>query len=204
MSFPSNALAAVTHPNPYPYYMALLDRPALHRDEALGLWIAARADAVTAVLAHPDCRVRPPTEPVPRALVGTPAGDIYAQLVRMTDGETHYTRKPAVAHRLRALDLATIAEESRRWAGRLPLDQLDALPVRVMAAVTQSRLARLRLSKDRDPHVWHRPIPGILDARQIQTTLHQCRHRRYGDGRGDLRAGTRVRTDAKRERPVRR
>jgi cytochrome P450 len=134
MPFPANAIAAVTHPDPYPYYMALLDRPALHRDESLGLWIAARADAVTAVLAHPDCRVRPPTEPVPRALVGTPAGDVYAQLVRMTDGETHYTRKPAVSHRLQALDLATVADESRRWAVRLPLDQLDELAVHVVAA----------------------------------------------------------------------
>jgi cytochrome P450 len=134
MPFPANAIAAVTHPDPYPYYMALLDRPALHRDESLGVWIVARADAVTAVLAHPDCRVRPPTEPVPRALVGTPAGDVYAQLVRMTDGETHYTRKPAVSHRLQALDLATVADESRRWAVRLRLDQLDELAVHVVAA----------------------------------------------------------------------
>ena len=122
--FPTNALAAVTHPDPYPYYLALLDRPALHRDESLGLWIAARADAVTAVLAHPECRVRPSGEPVPRALVGTPAGDVYAQLVRMTDGEAHYRRKPAVSDALRSLDLATVAAESRRWAVDLPVDQL--------------------------------------------------------------------------------
>jgi cytochrome P450 len=139
MPFPSNAIAAVTHPDPYPYYLALLDRPALHRDESLGLWIAARADVVTAVLAHPDCRVRPPTEPVPRALVGTPAGDVFGQLVRMTDGEAHYTRKPAVAHALHALDLAAVADESRRWAMRLPVDQLDELPVRVVASVLGAR-----------------------------------------------------------------
>jgi hypothetical protein len=67
MTFPTNALAAVTHPDPYPYYLALLDRPALHRDDSLGLWIAARADAVTAVLAHPECRCRGPSSAHRRA-----------------------------------------------------------------------------------------------------------------------------------------
>jgi cytochrome P450 len=143
MMFPTNALAAVTHPDPYPYYLALLDRPALHRDDALGLWIAARADAVTAVLAHPECRVRPPGEPVPRALVGTPAGDVYAQLVRMTDGEAHHRRKPAVSDALRSLDLATVAAESRRWAVELAVDQWDTLAVRVLAAVLGASESRV-------------------------------------------------------------
>jgi hypothetical protein len=44
----------------------------VYRDDALGLWIVAGASAVTAALTSELCRVRPPAEPVPRALLGSP------------------------------------------------------------------------------------------------------------------------------------
>ena len=76
-AFPPDPIAAVTHPDPYPFYAGLVAGRPLYRDEALGLWVAASAEAVTAVLASDLCRVRPPAEPVPRALVDTPAGEIF-------------------------------------------------------------------------------------------------------------------------------
>ena len=69
VSTPSDPIAAVTHADPYPYYAELVARRPIYRDEALGLWVAADAAAVTAVLTSEATRVRPPAEPVPRALV---------------------------------------------------------------------------------------------------------------------------------------
>src|SRR5260370_1142927 len=70
---PADPIAAVTHPDPYPYYRALVARAPLYRDEALGLWVAASAHAVTAALTSPLGRVRPAAEPVPASFVASPA-----------------------------------------------------------------------------------------------------------------------------------
>ena len=112
-------IAAVTHPDPYPYYAELVAHRPLHRDEALGLWVAAGAEAVTAALTSELCRVRPPTEPVPRALLGSPAGEIFRHLVRMTDGDVHTRLKPGVAAKIASFDAARIAEHAARWARHL-------------------------------------------------------------------------------------
>lgn len=74
MTPPRHPIAAVTHADPYPYYAQLVARAPVYRDEALDRWVASSADAVTAVLSSDLCRVRPPTEPVPRALLGSRAG----------------------------------------------------------------------------------------------------------------------------------
>src|SRR6266566_4515470 len=63
---PADPIAAVTHPDPYPYYRELAARTPLYRDEARGLWVAASADAVTAVLTSALGRVRRPLGPAPR------------------------------------------------------------------------------------------------------------------------------------------
>src|SRR5579863_6646987 len=77
MPFPHNPIAAVIHPDPYPYYAHLVaDRP-LYRDETLGLWVASSAAMVRAVLMSDICRVRPLTEPIPKALLGSPAATIF-------------------------------------------------------------------------------------------------------------------------------
>src|SRR3954454_3330356 len=104
-SFPSDPIAAVTFPDPYPFYAELVAR-GLYRDETLGLWVAASAEAVTAVLASDLCRVRPPSEPVPRALVGSPAGEIFRHLVRMNDGPVHDSCRQAVVAMLASFDEA--------------------------------------------------------------------------------------------------
>src|SRR5439155_23821915 len=109
-------LVAVTHQDPYPYYADLVARRPLYRDDALGLWVASSGDAVMAVLASETCRVRPPNEPVPRALLGSPAGDIFGRLVRMNDGAAHAQLKPAVSATLTSVEATRAAEQARRSA----------------------------------------------------------------------------------------
>lgn len=60
------------------------------------LWIAAHPDTVQALLHHPGLRVRPVAEPVPKALVGGPAGAMFGRWLRMSDGAAHQAGKPAL------------------------------------------------------------------------------------------------------------
>lgn len=119
--FPSNPIAAVTHPDPYPYYADLAARAPLSWDATLGVWVAASSEAVTAVLTSEICRVRPPAEPVPQPLLGSPAADIFRHLVRMNDGPRHQALKPVITATLSALDARA---EARRLAS-----ELDPRPV---------------------------------------------------------------------------
>src|SRR5262249_38391095 len=97
----------------------LAARKPLYRDESLGLWVATGAEAVSAVLASEICRVQPPAEPVPRALVGSPAGEIFRHLVRRNDGAGHCPFKKAVRAALGSLDEERVREEGARQALRL-------------------------------------------------------------------------------------
>jgi cytochrome P450 len=149
VSAPLNPIAAVVHPDPYPYYAELVARRPMYRDESLGLWVAADAAAVTAVLTSEATRVRPPAEPVPRALVGSTAGEIFRQLVRMNDGAMHQRLKPGVSAQLVPLDPARVAGQAAASARRL-VDELDPaahvervsdfafrLPVHVVASLLE-------------------------------------------------------------------
>ncbi len=115
-SFPPDPIAAVTFSDPYPFYAELVAKRPIHRDEALGLWVAASAEAVSAVLASDLCGVRPAAEPVPKAIVGTPAGELFRHFVRMTDGPDHAPCKHAVASTLATFGETRTAQESRHWA----------------------------------------------------------------------------------------
>ena len=119
MAAPIDPITAVTHSDPYPYYAALVARRPLHRDDGLGLWIAASADAVSGALTNPQCRVRPVAEPVPSALVGSPAGAIFGRLIRMNDGARHAPLKSHVSLVLDALVPSRIAALGERWARAL-------------------------------------------------------------------------------------
>jgi cytochrome P450 len=116
---PPDPIAAVTHADPYPYYADLVERAPLARNETLGIWVAASAEAVTAVLTSDLGRVRPLAEPVPRALLGSSAAEIFRPLVRMNDGRRHAALKHAVAATLGSLDGTSVAEPSRAWASQL-------------------------------------------------------------------------------------
>lgn len=144
-SFPPDPITAVTHPDPYPYYADLVAHRPIYRDESLGVWVAASADAVSAVLASDICRVRPVAEPVPKALLGSPAGDLFGRLIRMNDGERHSPFKQAVSASLRTMKMSDIAEQSSKWASVL-LREIESgphcleefpfhLPVYVMASL---------------------------------------------------------------------
>ena len=136
---PRDAIDAATHPDPYPYYAALREGPALRHDAALNAWIASRADAVAAVLADPAFAVRPPHEPVPRAIVGTPSGEIFARLVRMNDGDLHRAVRPVLHGALAQVDLAHAGAIAQRIGrARQALDVSDALfavPVQTVASL---------------------------------------------------------------------
>ena len=156
MELPRDPVAAVTHPDPYPYYASLVAERPFYREEALGLWVASSAAAVTAVLTSDLCRVRPPAEPVPRALLGSPAGDIFGHLVRMNDGPGHCPFKQAVSATLDSVDRIQAAEQSKTSA-RILSGELEPaadprrltefafrLPVHVMAGLLGVPQDRLR------------------------------------------------------------
>lgn len=114
-----NPVAAVTHPDPYPYYARLVaDRP-LYYDAGLACWVASSAAAVTLVLSDPSCKVRPGSDPVPATLLGSPAGDLFRSLVRMNDGDLHDSLKRAIVAALATVGDATVEAECRRLAALL-------------------------------------------------------------------------------------
>jgi len=116
---PRDPIAAVTHLDPYPYYADLVARRPLYFDAALGLWVASSANTVAAILTSDRCRVRPPTEPVPEALRGSPAGEIFGHMVRFNDGAGHCPLKRAVSAALTEIAATRAAEQSATWARSL-------------------------------------------------------------------------------------
>ena len=63
-------------------------------------WVANGAALVEEVLGHPALRVRPVAEPVPAAIAGGSAGEIFGALVRMNDGGRHAAPKLALQRAL--------------------------------------------------------------------------------------------------------
>lgn len=136
---PGNAIEAVRHADPYPYYRRLREQQPLCFDPLLGLWVASSAEAVKAALANNGLRVRPASEPVPTALLGTAAADLFAVLVRMNDGPFHCAHKPEVIAAVEAVRLHQVANLAAAMAQALsetktPNELLRQLPVRVMAS----------------------------------------------------------------------
>src|SRR5450830_1153402 len=101
---PADALAAVTHADPYPYYAALARQREPSFDAGLGLWVCAKADTVRVVLGQAYGRVRPVHEPVPPALHG-PAGAVFCALSRMNDCVPHAQVKAVVQAALAAVPI---------------------------------------------------------------------------------------------------
>lgn len=148
MDAPKHVLAAPSHPDPYPWYAQLRATRPLFFDEQIGLWAASSAALVEEAFLHPGLRVRPPAEPVPRALLGRPTGDVFAQLVRMTDGDYHDRHKPDVIAATGRWDRAAVTaateQAARDLVGRVdPNRLLTALPVQAIArllGVAEGRL----------------------------------------------------------------
>lgn len=136
---PVDPVAAVTHADPYAYYAALREGPPLAWNEKLRLWVASRADVVEQVLlAHGALRVRPAAEPVPRAIAGSAAGEVFGHLVRMNDGVAHQAHRPALQRALAGLDLNAVHAAALQVAKRVPeqqplSDALFSMPVQSVA-----------------------------------------------------------------------
>lgn len=101
-------ITAVTAANPYPYYQQLIAHRPFYRDERLQCWIASSAQAVQEVLTNDVMRVRPLEEPVPKAIAGTAAGEIFARFVRMTDSSSQRTAKGAISGVAHAFDFTEL------------------------------------------------------------------------------------------------
>lgn len=121
---PKDPIAAVTHRDPYPYYADLVANKPLYRDDRCGLWVATSAQAVATVLTNDACRVRPPNEPVPPAIVGSFAGDIFRRLVRMNDGAGHCPFNKAIRAALTSIESGHVVKQSRKHAQALA-DELE-------------------------------------------------------------------------------
>lgn len=135
---------AVRLADPYPYYARLVAERPFAWDEALGVWVAADAAAVRAVLGSGALRVRPVAEPVPAGIAGTAAGEVFGELVRMTDGAAAARLKGVVAGALARADTAYAATLAARLTrevlaaagGEVPYEELMfGVPARVVAAL---------------------------------------------------------------------
>lgn len=142
---PDHARAAPSHPDPYPYYARLARERPFFRDDANGWWVAASAASVTEVLTSDICLTRPLSEPIPEALRGGAAAEIFGRLVRLRDDEARGKLKEAVTKALQSLDLGQVVGLARARAAELDkefgptLDEdrttqfMFALPVQVVA-----------------------------------------------------------------------
>lgn len=132
-------IIAATHADPYPYYAQLRAEGGLVFHQGLKVWVASSARAVAAVLAHPDCHVRPPSEPVPKAIAGGMAGNVFGQLMRMNEGERQRCPRSAIQPEL---VLIGVDEVNALVGARLITPDADGLykamfrgPVCVVAAL---------------------------------------------------------------------
>ncbi|MDK9495455.1 cytochrome P450 [Streptomyces katrae] len=139
----SSPVEAVRLADPYPYYARLVAERPFAWDEGLGVWVAADAAAARAVLGSGALRVRPVAEPVPAGIAGTAAGEVFGELVRMTDGARAARLKQVVAGALARADTAYAASlaggltrEVLAAGGEVPYEELMfGVPARVVAAL---------------------------------------------------------------------
>jgi cytochrome P450 len=137
-------VSAVTQADPYPFYAAWRAEGGFRFASGLRMWVASSAEAVGEVLANRACKVRPPAEPIPAALVGSPVGDVFARLMRMNDGPAHELPKRAIGMALAELDEAAVRAEAERCSrALLPKasisDWMHELSARVLGALLGCR-----------------------------------------------------------------
>lgn len=137
----SRALAAVTSDDPLADYMPMVPM-AFQAD--LQSWVAVSPVVVREVLHNIDFGVRPATEPVPAALLNTPAQPIFGALVRMQEGEQQLRLKEAILQTLTAFNPNRVRQTALSVARELMPSMQDAkqitrfnyaLPVCVIAAL---------------------------------------------------------------------
>lgn len=210
-SEPIDPIQAGMHPDPYPYYARLREGPGLAFDSRIGLWIASTAASVTTVLDHPDCRVRPAREPVPRAIAGAPAGEVFARLMRMNEGERHRCPKLTMHEALSRITPDEVTRQTHAQIDRLEHDLRTAdglsrwlfeLPVSVVATLLGFPAYRLP-----EFAAWTGDFIACLsplsDARQIDSShdaarrlMRECQNLFCGDPGSETPVIQRVRQGA--------
>ncbi|MET3139444.1 cytochrome P450 [Undibacterium sp. GrIS 1.2] len=127
--------------NPYPFYAELRARASFFHDES-GLVVATDSRAARAILAEPAAAVRPLTEPVPKTIAGSTAGDVFGRLIRMTEGSSRDNMKRAMMEALATTTPALFREQAYRCSikaidaaeGRCdPMALAFSIPTEVMA-----------------------------------------------------------------------
>ncbi|TQI79755.1 cytochrome P450 [Serratia fonticola] len=86
----------------------------------------ASKQAVQEALSHRHLGVRPPDEPVPTALLATPAQPIFAAMVRMRDDAVQSELKAAITRALATFSDDDIRQTTRDVAARLAADLVTA------------------------------------------------------------------------------
>ena len=136
-----NPVSAVTQPDPYPYYAELVSSRPGYFDDELNAVVLSSARLVQTALAEPALRVRPAAEPVPAGIVGTAAGEVFGQLVRMTDGTPQRRLKDIVSAALGTVDEESVRQLAARSAAAILddsgslADVLFRLPAQVVAGL---------------------------------------------------------------------
>ncbi|NDI85410.1 cytochrome P450 [Undibacterium crateris] len=114
-----HAIAAASHPAAPGYYRQLLEQPGIHYCPELRMWIAAHASDIMEIFNSPACAVRPPAEMVPAALGSGSTAQIFQQLIRMNEGQTHATGKRILQDCLQQLDGQRVQQTTEQVAHRL-------------------------------------------------------------------------------------
>ena len=170
---PPDPVAAVTHANPYGYYAQLRAGPPLVWDARLRLWVASRADVIQALLQEPALRVRPVSEPVPAAIAGQPAGELFGHLVRMNDGPAHAAHRPVLQRALAGLDLSTVQAQALALAHAIAQDDRIPLADAVFDIPLQTVAQLLGFEDEALPQVaaWARDFVACLSPLSSATQL---------------------------------
>jgi cytochrome P450 len=136
-------ITAATADDPYAYYARLAVEHPFFYDDELRCWVACSVRAVEAVLGKDAFYVRPASEPVPSIMQRTPLGELFARMVRMTDGPPHAPRRAFVEQLVNAMNVGTVASA----LPALEHDPLDALmftfPSRAVATLLGIPAARV-------------------------------------------------------------
>jgi cytochrome P450 len=116
-------VTATTAEDPYGYYARLAVEHPFFYDDELHCWIACSVKAVDTVLGNGAFHVRPEIEPVPSIMQGTPLGELFSRMVRMTDGRAHAPRRHDAEALVNSMNVGGIAAALPDLE-RDPLDKL--------------------------------------------------------------------------------
>lgn len=145
---PFDPIAAISHPNPYPYYAALRAASGVHWFADRKVWALVSAPLVTTAFNMAHAKVRPAAEPIPAFLRQTRAGDVFARLARMCDGPAHAAQRARTLLLMQKLTGDLVADASKQvidavaspWRARMDGASLNEMirtlpPISILAAL---------------------------------------------------------------------